>query len=119
MLLLPIVVIPYRQHKALKISSWVEDKNRREQQQQQQQEKSYTRREEIRDIKKMGVQTVEVSASNRPGSLMTPATTTTTGSATASATGANDVEKAATSGDQWGKNMQRWRNDNIDIGKGS
>ena len=67
----------------------------------------------------MGVQTVEVSTGNRPGSLMTPATTTTTTTTTATAPGTNDVEKAATSGDQWGKNMQRWRNDNIDIGKGS
>lgn len=64
----------------------------------------------------MGVQTVEVTSSNRPGSLMTPASTTTG----AAATGTNDVEKgAAASTDQWGKNMQRWRNDNIDIGKGS
>lgn len=41
----------------------------------------------------------------------------------------NDVEKVgvfatavaagSSAGDQWGKNMQRWRNDNIDIAKGS
>ena len=66
----------------------------------------------------MGVQTVEVSSASRPGagSLMSPAP------ALGVATGTNDVEKGATvqkSGDQWGKNMQRWRNDNIDIGKGS
>ncbi|KAK4012810.1 hypothetical protein OUZ56_025066 [Daphnia magna] len=66
----------------------------------------------------MGVQTVEVSSANRPGagSLMSPAPP-----ATGVATGTNDVEKGTTgqkSGDQWGKNMQRWRNDNIDIGKG-
>ncbi|XP_046455287.1 band 7 protein AGAP004871-like isoform X1 [Daphnia pulex] len=64
----------------------------------------------------MGVQTVEVSSASRPGagSLMSPAP------ALGVATGTNDVEKGATvqkSGDQWGKNMQRWRNDNIDIGK--
>jgi hypothetical protein len=66
----------------------------------------------------MGVQTVEVSSASRPGagSLMSPAP------ALGVATGTNDVEKGATvqkSGDQWGKNVQRWRNDNIDIGKGS
>ena len=42
----------------------------------------------------MGVQTVEVSA----------------------AIPSNDVEKGTV---QWGRNMQRWRNDNIDIAKGS
>ena len=41
----------------------------------------------------MGVQTVEVSA----------------------AIPSNDVEKGTV---QWGRNMQRWRNDNIDIAKG-
>lgn len=42
----------------------------------------------------MGVQTVEVSA----------------------AFPRNDVEKGNL---DWGKNMQRWRNDNVDISKGS
>ena len=72
----------------------------------------------------MGVQTVEVSGivgvvgqpqpqhqQHRPGSLMT------TAAGAAATAGANlDAEKGA---DQWGKNMQRWRNDNIDIAKGS
>lgn len=61
----------------------------------------------------MGVQNVEVSAI-RPVSLLPLPPPPTTGTATAA-----DVEKGATSADQWGKNMQRWRNDNIDIGKGS
>ena len=42
----------------------------------------------------MGVQTVEVAATAP----------------------SNDVEKGTV---QWGRNMQRWRNDNIDIAKGS
>ena len=42
-----------------------------------------------------------------PGSLMT---------GSAAMAGAAADEKGA---DHWGKNMQRWRNDNIDIAKGS
>ncbi|KZS19104.1 Uncharacterized protein APZ42_014645 [Daphnia magna] len=61
----------------------------------------------------MGLHTVEVSSIIRPGSLIPLPPPPTTGTATAA-----DVEKGATSADQWGKNMQRWRNDNIDIGKG-
>lgn len=64
----------------------------------------------------MGVQTVEVSSVNRPSSLLPPPLLPPT--TTVSAITASDVEKGATSADQWGKNMQRWRNDNIDIGKG-
>lgn len=45
-------------------------------------------------IAEMGVQTVEVAATAP----------------------SNDVEKGTV---QWGRNMQRWRNDNIDIAKGS
>ena len=45
-------------------------------------------------IAEMGVQTVEVAA----------------------AAPSSDVEKGTV---QWGRNMQRWRNDNIDIAKGS
>ncbi|XP_057378211.1 band 7 protein AGAP004871-like isoform X5 [Daphnia carinata] len=60
----------------------------------------------------MGLHTVEVSSAIRPGSLIPLPPPPTTGTATAA-----DVEKGATSTDQWGKNMQRWRNDNIDIGK--
>lgn len=41
--------------------------------------------------------------------------TTAAGAAT-TAGASTDAEKGA---DQWGKNMQRWRNDNIDIAKGS
>ena len=66
----------------------------------------------------MGVQTVEVASVasvNRPGSLPPPLLPPTT---TGSALTTSDVEKGASSADQWGKNMQRWRNDNIDIGKG-
>jgi hypothetical protein len=69
----------------------------------------------------MGVQTVEVSSVNRPSTLLPPPLVlppTTTESRSIAIT-ASDVEKGATSADQWGKNMQRWRNDNIDIGKGS
>ncbi len=47
----------------------------------------------------MGVQTVEVTAA-----------------AVATPPAVNDVEKGNI---HWGKNMQRWRNDNIDIAKGS
>ncbi|XP_046656620.1 band 7 protein AGAP004871-like isoform X2 [Daphnia pulicaria] len=67
----------------------------------------------------MGVQTVEVSSVNRPSTLLPPPLVlppTTTESRSIAIT-ASDVEKGATSADQWGKNMQRWRNDNIDIGK--
>ena len=66
----------------------------------------------------MGVQTVEVASVasvNRPGSLPPPLLPPTT---TGSALTTSDVEKGASSADHWGKNMQRWRNDNIDIGKG-
>jgi hypothetical protein len=69
----------------------------------------------------MGVQTVEVSSVNRPSTLLPPPLVlppTTTESRSIAIT-ASDVEKGATSADQWGKNMQRWRNDNIDIGTGS
>ncbi|KAI9553465.1 hypothetical protein GHT06_021375 [Daphnia sinensis] len=62
----------------------------------------------------MGLHTVEVSSAIRPGSLIPLPPPPTTGTATAA-----DVEKGASSADQWGKNMQRWRNDNIDIGKGT
>ena len=74
----------------------------------------------------MGVQTVEVS--QRPGASSSSAAGG--GMAAPSAPAAhNDVEKqgvfaaaqaaGSSAGDQWGKNMQRWRNDNIDIAKGS
>ena len=51
------------------------------------------------DAAEMGVQTVEVTAA-----------------AVATPPAVNDVEKGNI---HWGKNMQRWRNDNIDIAKGS
>ena len=84
----------------------------------------------------MGVQTVEVtSASSRPviGATTGPPVSTSGGhhhpTLIASTSIANnpmhthahlDAEKAAaSSADQFGKNMQRWRNDNIDIAKGA
>ena len=69
----------------------------------------------VKGLSAMGVQTVEVVSVNRPGSLPPPLLPPTT---TGSALTTSDVEKGASSADQWGKNMQRWRNDNIDIGKG-
>lgn len=87
----------------------------------------------------MGVHTVEVSSAGS-GVVGQPTTTTTTqqqqqqvqtrpvmstsvpiGSHVTTMTIATadnpSVEKGG--GDQWGKNMQRWRFDNIDIAKGS
>lgn len=81
----------------------------------------------------MGVQTVEVTSASRPVIGAVPPVSTSGvlphQTLIASASIANnpmhthahlDAEKAAaSSADQFGKNMQRWRNDNIDIGKGA
>ena len=62
----------------------------------------------------MGVQTVEGGTTVTAAAASASAPTHPThGGHTAAF---NDVEKGNI---HWGKNMQRWRNDNIDIAKGS